>query len=99
MVVHQVEIERFSVFEPEDDPPVCSHGDRPKPFSFSREGMKSERRLVQGLDMFGGLQDLQYLLQLSHVVRVDASCNVVLEKLTQCFVSERADYVASEPEV
>jgi hypothetical protein len=83
MVIHKVDIERLAVLEPEDDAPVGAHRDRSKTFEVAGQGMNSEGRQVQRLDLLRGLQNDQNLFELSHVVGIDPLRKVILEQLPQ----------------
>ena len=57
--------------------------------------MKPESGQIKSVDLLCGLQDQQDLLELSHMVVIDALVDVVLEQVSQSLVAEAADHPPS----
>src|SRR5712672_3537134 len=61
MIVDKVDINGLAVLEPENDPPVRSHGHRPIALEVARQGMEPERRNVHLGNFLCGMHHTQNL--------------------------------------
>src|ERR1700689_4782954 len=95
MVVHEVDVERLTVLEPEDDAPVGPHRNRPKALVIAGQRMKPKGRQLQRLNLLRGLQNRQNLPELSHMIGINAFRKVVLVELTQSLVQKAPNHPSS----
>jgi hypothetical protein len=68
VIVDQVDIERMTGLEAEDDPPVARYGDCPKAFHVSPEGVKLEAREIHLLRFVGFVEASEDTPDLVHPV-------------------------------
>jgi hypothetical protein len=52
MVVDEIDIKRFAALEPEDDSPVCTHGDGPKTLQATAECVQTIAGHIHTFDIF-----------------------------------------------
>ena len=56
MIVDEIDIERISVVEPENDPPVRPNGDRMEIFQITLQSMRAEARNFHGFKCIGRVE-------------------------------------------
>src|SRR5208337_31697 len=88
MVIDKIDIRHVAVFEAENDPPVGAHGDRPKPLQVALEGVQPVGLNIEARQGGCGVEQGQNLLDLAHMLGIDAPRIVLFEKLLQAFVSK-----------
>src|SRR5271165_2509377 len=88
MVIDKIDIRHVAVFEAENDPPVGAHGDRPKPLQVALEGVQPVGLNIEAGQGGCRVEQGQNLLDLAHMLGIDAPRIVLFEKLLQAFVSK-----------
>jgi hypothetical protein len=73
MVVDEIDIKRFAAFEPEDDSPVCTHGDGPKTLQATAECVQTVAGHIDSFYISGRMKHAEDVLDFFNVLRVQES--------------------------
>jgi hypothetical protein len=78
--------------KPENEPPVCPNGHRPKPLKIALERVKPQAGKIQIGQRTGNVEPGQQILKLDDMFSQNASRVILLEQALQPFMAKLADH-------